>query len=350
MSAPNPLPGLLGITAVTSGLALALAWTAGWIAPDRLTSQRFLDTLEGPAGPAFPGHRRAHAKGFCVLGEFQSNGAGAALSRAEVLAAGTTPFLGRMSIGGGSPGASDASARVRSLSLQLVGRGGEEWRMAMNSFPFFAVATPEAFLAQVLANRPDPATGRPDPDAQAAFLNAHPEAQRFAQWAASAPWPTSFANTDYHGVNTFRFTNAQGQSRNVRWSLVPEAEVVAMEPGQRAQAGEDFLLPELRRRLAEGPQAWDFQLVLAEPDDPVHDPSRPWPDGRQRVSLGRIVVTAAGPEAGEGCRHLNFDPLILPPGIANAGDPVLAARSAVYSVSFNRRTREHGASEAGTGQ
>jgi catalase len=40
------------------------------------------------------------------------------------------------------------------------------------------------------------------------------------------------------------------------------------------------------------------------------------------------------------CRDVNFDPTVLPDGIAPSDDPLLAARSAAYAVSYQRRTRE----------
>ncbi|MEO6228000.1 MAG: catalase, partial [Thermomonas sp.] len=51
------------------------------------------------------------------------------------------------------------------------------------------------------------------------------------------------------------------------------------------------------------------------------------------------------------CRDINFDPLVLPTGVEGSGDPVLAARSAVYSVSFNRREHDiaSGKAAAATG-
>jgi catalase len=61
---------------------------------------------------------------------------------------------------------------------------------------------------------------------------------------------------------------------------------------------------------------------------------------RQEATLGTLSVTRAEPQAAGACRDLNFDPLILPTGIAASDDPVLHARSAAYSVSFNRRERE----------
>jgi catalase len=40
------------------------------------------------------------------------------------------------------------------------------------------------------------------------------------------------------------------------------------------------------------------------------------------------------------CRTTNFDPLVLPDGMSPSADPLLSARSAVYSQSFTRRAGE----------
>ena len=39
--------------------------------------------------------------------------------------------------------------------------------------------------------------------------------------------------------------------------------------------------------------------------------------------------------------YINFDPLVLPYGMAPSDDPLLSARSAAYSQSFTRREGEH---------
>ena len=57
-------------------------------------------------------------------------------------------------------------------------------------------------------------------------------------------------------------------------------------------------------------------------------------------------MTAAQVQESGPCRDLNFDPLTLPNGIESTNDPVLHARSAAYSVSFNRREREISAGKA----
>ena len=340
----RPWLPFLGIAAIAGSLAAALAWTAGWLTPARVTAPRLVDTIEN--GKPFVGFRRAHARGVCVAGHFEPTAEGAALSKARVFTQPRTPALGRMSIGGGDPNGPEAMARVRSLALQLDTDDGQQWRLAMNSFPFFAVSTPQAFAEQILASRPDPATGKPDPAKQQAFAERHPEVLRFMAWAQSAPWSDSYANTAYHGVHAFRFTNAAGESRFVRWSFVPQAPFKDFPADQRQAAEASHLADELGARLAGGPVRWTLAVTLAEPGDPVEDPSQPWPEERTRVAAGTFVLERAYPEAEGNCRDINFDPTLLPSGIAASRDPVLAARAAAYAVSFHRRQRERAGQEA----
>lgn len=339
---PSSKPWLayVAIAAIVATLAVLFAWTAGWLTPKRLTSMRMTHAIESTLAQPFPGFRRAHAKGVCVAGYFEGNAQAAAFSKARVLVPGRTPLLGRMSIGGGSPYGLDAQARVRSMALLLRGDDGQEWRMAMNSFPFFSVASIGAFHAQTVASAPDPATGKPDPARMAAFAAAHPESAKFAAWARSAPWSDSFANTEYNGIHAFRFSDAEGGSRMLRWSMVPQAPFVEMTPAQRDAADADYLITELQSRLANGPLRWDMRATIAGASDDSADPSTQWPAGREQVVLGSVVIESAEAQATGACRDLNFDPTIVPPGVAISDDPILAARAAVYAQSFDRRQRE----------
>lgn len=345
-------PALLAIALIVVVLALAFAWAAGWLTPNRLTPQRFTNAIETSNGQIYRGFRRAHAKGVCVTGYFQGNGQGAELSNARLFAPVRTPFVGRLSVGGGSPYGLDGKARVRSMALELNSDDGQQWRMAMNSFPFFGVSSAQAFYEQTRANAADPATGKPDPAKQAAFAKAHPEFARFAAWAKNAPWSTSWANTTYHGVNTFRFINRAGQSHNVRWSMLPQTPFAAMSPEQRAAADGDFLSEDLDARLLQGPLSWDMVVTVAGPEDSITDPSQSWPEERQRVSVGTVVIESTTAQTTGACRDINYDPLVLPTGVQGSADPILAARSAVYSVSFNRREQDiaSGKADAATGK
>ncbi|WP_044872945.1 catalase family peroxidase [Pseudomonas sp. LFM046] len=325
---------LIGLA--VGGLAAGFGYAAGWFDGDRLTPQRILDAFEANAGK-FPGYRKNHAKGICITGYFESNGQAKRLSRASVFAPGLVPVVGRLAIGGSNPHAPDAGVPVRSMALLFQLPGGEQWRTAMNTPPVLPVSTPEAFYEQILASRPDPATGKPDPAKMQAFFAAHPESAAFRQWAQGAKPSNSFANVAYHSINAFRLVNDAGDTQYVRWSVQPES---PFEPLGEAGQDPDFLRHDLQQRLVKAPLRWHLVLTLAEPGDPTNDASRPWPADRRQLDVGTLVVESAVPQNQGACRDINFDPLVLPDGIQASDDPILAARSATYALSFNRRTRE----------
>src|ERR1700726_4277860 len=107
--------GSLALIAIVIGAAAALfAYTAGWFSPERLTPTKLVDAFAPAAGPSL-GHRRNHAKGICFTGEFEANGAGAELSKAQVFASGRYPVLGRFNLATPDANAPDAKVRVHGL-------------------------------------------------------------------------------------------------------------------------------------------------------------------------------------------------------------------------------------------
>ncbi len=328
---------LLPIALILAVAAALFAWVGGWFGLHDLTPQKMMDTAEA-SGKQQAGFRRAHSKGICFAGTFAPTADAAKLSTARAFSQPSITVIGRFSASSNNPYTPDGASPVRGMAVQIKTDDGQEWRIAMNSFPFFAAATPQAFQQMNEAGMPDPATGKPDPNKMKALLAAHPEIAAFQAWAKSAPRSDSLGNTRFNGVNAFRLTDAQGADRMVRWSMRPRAPFAAMSAEQGADA--NFLMQDLDRRLAAAPLVWDMVAQIAAPGDPITDPSKVWPDSRQEVTLGSLSVQQAQAQADGPCRDLNFDPLILPTGIAASDDPVLHARSAAYSVSFNRRERE----------
>ncbi|WP_321946288.1 catalase family peroxidase [Paraburkholderia sp. J10-1] len=328
---------LAAIAAVVGCAGAAFAWTAGWLTPERLTAPHIINTFESNYG-IHAGYRRNHAKGLCVEGWFESNGNGAQVSRAAVFAPGRTPVIGRFAIPGSNPAAPDASTPVRSMALLFQQQDGEQWRTGMNSVPIFIVRTPQQFYSQLVASKPDPATGKPDPAKLDAFFQANPETLPFRNWLKANPPASSFANTAFYSVNAFIATDAAGNQRAVRWQTVPE---VAYAPQTAAEkADPNFLADDFSTRFAAGPLRWHLVLTVAAPGDPTNDATQGWPADRQQIDAGTLVLQSAEPQANGMCRDVNYDPTILPNGLKPSDDPLLAARSAAYSVSFNRRTHE----------
>ncbi|MBJ9976425.1 catalase family peroxidase [Pseudomonas sp. S75] len=336
LQGPAKAMRLAAIGVAVVALGAGFAYAAGWIGRPGLTPQRIIDTFEAQAGH-HPGYRKNHAKGLCVSGWFESSGQAQALSTARAFSQARVPVIGRFAIGGANPHSPDAGVPTRSLAVQLATDDGQLWRTGMNNPPVLAVSDPQGFYDMVVASTPVPGTGKPDPARLQAFFAAHPESAAFRQWSASAKPSDSFANTDYNSINAFYLVDSQGKRQPVRWRMVAQTPFAALP----AQVEDNlYLQHDLQRRLSQGPLRWTLRLTLAEAGDAVDDPASQWPDTRRSVDAGTLVIDRVeAPEQGA-CRDLNFDPLILPAGIEASADPILAARSAAYSESFNRRSRE----------
>lgn len=335
--APAPLAKLAGIGAIVCGIAALFAWTGGWLSPGRLDQARMIDAFQATNG-LHPGFRRNHAKGVCLVGSFDSNGAGARLSTASVFKPGHVPVSGRFALAGGMPMVADGPAAVRSMALQFDLADGEVWRTGMNDIPVFPLKTPQAFYDQLVATRPDPRTGKPDPALLKAFGAGHPETLKAVAIIGAQPFSSGFANARFNGLNAFVFTDSAGKATPVRWSMAP---VDAFEPEPASSpADKNYLFDALAARLRKAPAEWHLMLTIGQPGDPTNDATLPWPADREQIDAGTLRVTKIVSEAEGNCRDVNFDPLILPAGIAPSDDPLLSARSAAYSTSFTRRESE----------
>src|SRR5271168_520607 len=253
--------------------AAAFAYTAGWLTPQRLTSEKLVEALAPPGGPAL-GHRRNHAKGICFTGVFEANNNGAELSRAQVFASGQYPAVGRFNLGTADANAPDATVRVRGMGLQITTPNGEVWRMAMIDAPFFAVSTPQAFYELLIAS------ASKAPDAMKTFAGAHPEIAAFGAWAKSAPWTGSYAEERFNSLDSFVFVDNSGAEHAVRWSLLPAAQPVSISPDDLAKRGPDYLEQEIAQRVAGAPQRWAVVVTIANPGDQTSDPTKAWPQDR----------------------------------------------------------------------
>jgi catalase len=324
------------------GVALAavigtFAYLGGWFTPNDLTPARFTDVFEYVAG-VHPGFRRNHAKGVGVSGFFESNGNGVRLSEAVVFRPGRVPVIGRFSPGGGQPYVADTPDAVRGLGLQFSLPDGELWRTAMVNLPVFPVRNPEAFAELLIASKPDPATSKPDPEKMKTFLARHPETVKALTVIKGEPVSSGFGNSTFHGLNAFRFINSAGDSIPVRWLMTP------MQPFEAASTAsvpqdKNYLFDALIAAIHRQPLQWRLIIIIGQPDDPTNDASVPWP-GRQQVDVGTLTLDRVESDETSAATDLNFDPLVLPAGITPADDPLLSARSAVYSQSFRRRAGE----------
>jgi catalase len=274
------------------------------------------------------GHRAAHAKGTLLTGTFTPSAEASELTTAAHMQSEPSRVTVRFSNGGGDPGIPDYAREGRGMAVKMYVADGSKTDIVALSLPCFFVRTPEDFIAFTKARR-EPEKLMPD------FLGAHPEALPAIQAALGADPPESYATCTYSAIHSFRWVDAGGSSRWVRYRWEPEAGDRTL-PGDEAKArGRDYLQKEI---LARGETAFRLLVVLAEEGDEIDDPTVAWPSEREQVEVGRLVLTGPDTERERDGDILVFDPTRVIAGIELSGDPILRFRPRAYSASVERRT------------
>jgi catalase len=317
----------------TLSFALALAATVAVgmpaFAADETSPDQLVDALNKVFG-AHKGQRAAHTKGFCVKGNFTPTAEAPSYTKAPHFAA-PVPVIGRFSMAGGNPEAADNGKEpARGLALHFDLGKGNTTDLVMISAPVFVAKTPEQFLTLLTT------VATKDGEKIKAFFGANPESTRHAAWLAARPVPASYATVNYWGVHTFALTNAKGESRIIKWKVVPTGGEVGLTDDEAKAKGPDFYGAEFKERLAKGPATFDLTAILGQDGDALDDPTAHWPDDRKSVTLGTIAVT--GLEEASVCDAGIFDPTNVVDGIEGPkNDTIYPMRSADYAVSFSRR-------------
>ena len=282
-----------------------------------------------------PGYRALHAKGTLLKGTFTATPEGARLTRAAHMQGETIPVTVRVSNGGGNPDEPDYKPDVRGLAVKLYLPDGSRTDIVAQSAPRFPVSTPEAFIELMRAQVPGPAMALRLP----AFFARHPRSLTVMPAGLKAVRPLdSYATARYYALHAYGFVDAEGGSRYIRYMLVPEAGERRIGLGEAKQRGRDYLQDEIRARVERGPVRFTLELTLAEPGDPVNDPSAAWPAERTRVNAGTLELTGLDTERETGDDVLVFDPTRVVDGIELSDDPVLQYRRGAYSESVASRT------------
>ncbi|SEO86264.1 catalase family peroxidase [Amycolatopsis saalfeldensis] len=304
--------------------------------PASQLSSSIVDEIEQLKG-TFPGYRRAHARGVCYDATFVPSGVAADLTTAAHLGNEPVAATVRFSHTDTDPHLPDADRAVRGFATKFHLPGGGTTDLVTINLDRFIASTPEDFLHLLEAAEPDPATGAPDLAKVQAHVAAHPSAGPALAAAAKLPTPRSYGTTTYWAVHAFLWRGADGVARPVRYRWEPVAGEAVLGEGEGADWSATQLTEELAQRLGEGPVEFTLKVQLGEPGDPTHDSTLVWPAERTEVTAGRLSITAEVADQEHWAAQV-FDPTQLTPGIELSDDPVLAARSAIYAVSYDRRS------------
>jgi catalase len=324
----------LGLTA-----AAILPMTAAGAAPAaaEVNAPQMIDAFEGTFG-VHQGQRRNHTKGLCAAGEFVGTPDAAALSRSLLFSGKSVPVIARFSLGGGDPDVPDAAPAPRGMALEFHLPGGALQHITMINVPIFGATSPASFRDAIVAAKPDPTTGKPDPEKLKAYAESHPDAMALMQLSSHHTPTANYHQTTFFSIHTFKFIDAKSAEHLVKWRFVPRDGTKEMTAAEMKAAPHDFLEKNLIERTHKGPAVWDMIVYVGEPGDPQDNPTLAWPESRKHFTAGTLTITEAAPQQkGVACEPINFDPLVMADGMAPTNDPILLFRSPAYAVSFVKR-------------
>jgi catalase len=300
---------------------------------------QLVETMRALAG-SHPGFRPVHAKGIVCSGTFRGAREARRVSRAQHLQGQSVPSVIRFSNSSGDPGVHDGVANARAMAVKFQLPDGKNTDVLALSIEGFPARTPEDFLAFLQAQLPDPVSGQPAPDALSRYLDGHPATRAFVARLMQKAVPASYGRASYYAEHAFLFTAADGTSRFGRYRWTPEVGEAYISPDDATKRNANFLREELASRLQTSPVVFRLFLQLAGENDPTDDATALWPADRPLVELGRLEITAISPTSAADERRLVFDPTNLTDGIDLSADPIPLARSAAYSISYDRRSKE----------
>jgi len=142
------------------------------VTPESVIRQ-IVETMRTLAGP-HPGFRPVHAKGLVCSGTFRASADAPRVTRAPHFTGQSVPTIVRFANANGNPDVHDGVPSVRSMAVKFQLSDGKSADILANSVEGFIARTPEDFLEFLRAQLPDPASGKPDPDAVPRFLAGIP--------------------------------------------------------------------------------------------------------------------------------------------------------------------------------
>ncbi|MCH1995125.1 catalase, partial [Achromobacter xylosoxidans] len=171
--------------------------------------------------------RIVHARGSAAHGYFECYEPLTDLTRASLFAeqGKRTPVFVRFSTVAGERGSKDTARDVRGFAVKFYTDEGN-WDLVGNNMPVFFIQDAMKFPDLVHAVKPEPHHGMPQAasahDTFWDFVSLMPESTHMLMWLMSdRAIPRSYRMMQGFGVHTFRFVNAQGESRLVKFHWNP---------------------------------------------------------------------------------------------------------------------------------
>ncbi len=243
-----------------------------------------------------------------------------------------TPATVRFSNGGGDPTVPDYAPDVRGLAVAFHLTDGTRTDILAQTLPRFPFKDQEGFFATLRISKPGLAALFRFPGFALRYREAVKELPRTNK---ALNRRAGFAAREYFPFHAFRWVDADGGSRYVRYRWLPTVDEPDLSKAEAKERGRDYLFDDLRERLGRGPVRMELEVTIAGDGDDPDDPSSVWSEDCERVIVGTLEADRGHENADDGNV---MDPMRLVDGIEASADPVLNYRPDAYTLSHARRT------------
>ncbi|WP_324290025.1 catalase [Pyxidicoccus sp. MSG2] len=295
--------------------------------------------------------RVVHARGTGAYGTFESYDNFSSLTRASIFSAKgkKTPMFVRFSTVIHPSGSPETLRDPRGFALKFYTDEGN-WDLVGNNLPIFFIRDAIKFPDMVHSLKPSPITNKQDPNRFFDFFSHQPESTHMlTQVYSDLGIPASYRQMDGHGVHSFKFVNAKGEYKYVKFNWASQQGVKGLNtPEEVARTvAQDFQhsTTDLYASIGAGKfPSWELSVQVLDPKDlekfsfdPL-DATKVWPEDKvPAIKLGRFTLNKMPDNFFEETEQAAFSPGVMPPGIEPSEDRLLQGR--LFSYADTQRYR-----------
>lgn len=291
--------------------------------------------------------RIVHARGSGAHGYFECYRPLSDLTQASLFAeAGKrTPVFVRFSTVAGERGSADTARDVRGFAVKFYTDEGN-WDLVGNNIPVFFIQDAMKFPDLIHAAKPEPHFAMPQAatahDTFWDFVSLMPESTHMLLWIMSdRAIPRSLRMMQGFGVHTFRFVNAKGESRFVKFHWNPAAGTHSLawdEAVKISGADPDFHRRDLWEAIEAGAYPeWELSVQVFTEEQAekfsfdVLDATKLIPEELVKLTpIGKMVLNRNPDNFFAETEQVAFCTAHIVPGLDFSNDPLLAGRIHSY--------------------
>ncbi|KAD3515124.1 catalase [Arthrobacter yangruifuii] len=322
--------------------------TVGARGPATLENYQLLEKISHFDRERIP-ERVVHARGFVAYGEFEATGKWgdepiAKYTRAKLFSepGKKTDVAIRFSSVIGGRDSSEAARDPRGFAIKFYTEDGN-WDLVGNNLGVFFIRDAIKFPDVIHSLKPDPVTFRQEPARIFDFMSQTPEAMHMlVNLFSPRGIPADYRHMQGFGVNTYRWVNAAGESKLVKYHFQPQQGVKSLteEDAANIQANDlGHASKDLYEAIESGNYPkWDLYVQMMDDHDhpeldfdPLDD-TKTWPEQEfEPKFVGTMTLNRNVTDHHNENEQIAFGTGVLVDGLEFSDDKMLVGRTFSYS-------------------